>query len=764
VKISDLIPTWLRASAPSTPPSTQQPNALELTAEVNITAAAPGSEGQPAKRPSFMIAGYTGAPMNVEGFYYPVIVDLSGLRASGKTLPILRDHDRNRVVGQANDIAISAKGVNVGGIITGDSGDAADVVAHAKNGFKWQASIGASIHRREFLEAGKTATVNGRQVSGPLIIARDATLKEISFTAIGADGQTSASVAASANTAQTQENDAMTFEQWLTAKGFDPATLTDAQRTSLKAMYDAPGTPGTPGTPGSPGNSSQGGGTTTAQREGSGGAPTQPAGNQNVNASGGRTGASAPGADDPDLVASYRQQLAAESTRVSEIRQICAQFRNPTVKTDGGSDEPLEARAIREGWDRDKTELHAMRMSRASSPGAIVPGVPPAQLGRVLEASLSMGSGIAEDRVAASLPAGEREQVMNLAASSTYRHAGLHMLMDMCIRAAGMHYAGDRKSNDFIRAAYEADQVLRAASGFSTISLTGILSNLANKVLLNAFTAVESVVPQIAADVTATDFKQFKMFRLTGKGEFTEVGSDGELKHVGLQEADYANQVKTVGALLTLTRVMQINDDLSAFNQVNAVIGRMAGINLQKTVFKLWLSNPGSFWHDDNGNYVEGADTALSIEALTAVVAKFWELKDDNGDPISVPPAKLLVSPALKVTADTIYSSTTVNETTTANKPKPTDNPHKGLYKPVVAPWLSPNFNLPGASNKAWWLMADPGVLAAIQVAYLRGRKVPTIESADTDFKTLGTQFRGYFDFGVAMHEKRAGVKSKGEA
>lgn len=41
---------------------------------------------------------------------------------------------------------------------------------------------------------------------------------------------------------------------------------------------------------------------------------------------------------------------------------------------------------------------------------------------------------------------------------------------------------------------------------------------------------------------------------------------------------------------------------------------------------------------------------------------------------------------------------------------------------------------------------------------------VATIESGDADFNQLGMQWRGYFDFGVAMQDSRAAVKSKGEA
>src|SRR5690606_20733629 len=134
---------------------------------VEFTAAA--GEG---KRPTFSIVGYTGISMAVEGFYYPVILDMSGLKAASQTIPALRGHDPNRIVGQTDSVQVTSEATFTG-TITNDGSDAKEVTENAKNGFKWQASVGASIERREFLESGKTTTVNGRQVSGPMIIVRE---------------------------------------------------------------------------------------------------------------------------------------------------------------------------------------------------------------------------------------------------------------------------------------------------------------------------------------------------------------------------------------------------------------------------------------------------------------------------------------------------------------------------------------------------------------------------------------------------------------
>ena len=63
---------------------------------------------------------------------------------------------------------------------------------------------------------------------------------------------------------------------------------------------------------------------------------------------------------------------------------------------------------------------------------------------------------------------------------------------------------------------------------------------------------------------------------------------------------------------------------------------------------------------------------------------------------------------------------------------------------------------------RAWYLAADPQDLGVIQVAFLHGQDVPTIEHAQADFSTLGIQMRGFDDFGVAKQDPRGAVKMMG--
>ncbi len=101
-----------------------------------------------------------------------------------------------------------------------------------------------------------------------------------------------------------------------------------------------------------------------------------------------------------------------------------------------------------------------------------------------------------------------------------------------------------------------------------------------------------------------------------------------------------------------------------------------------------------------------------------------------------------------------------IRDNSAANK-YPTFNIHQGKYRLEMSRFLD-NPKIPGGSAKAWYLLAEPADLAAIEVVFLNGQESPTIESTDADFSTLGIQLRGYHDFGVAKQDPRAAVKAAG--
>jgi len=712
--------------------SNKQPEYLSFRCPLTIEAA----DDAEKKMPRFRMVAYTGGVMRITGFPHPVVVDLEGLAIERQDIPVRLDHNARQGVGHTQRVVIENGQVVAEGLVSRDTSWARDVAKSAVNGFPWQASIGASVVDAQFIPNGQEVTVNGRTFQGPLHVVRQAVLKEISFVDSGADAQTSARIAAQDNLQHTpsQEQTSMTATDTPapgspgtprateTTATTDAATPTDAAGTTTVTepvpTDDDPKVP-EPQTPAS-----------TAKQSAARATPTT------VNASANAPANNDDGPDDNPVV-QMRQQIAAETRRIEAIRKVCA-----------GKYPDIEAKAIEEGWDETRTELHVLRASRPKIPPSTAGSRPEPTSPQVFEAVAMMASGLPNSRVEAMFA----EPVLE--AADKLRGMGIQ---EFCELAYGQQLPRFRR---------DAAGWLQAA--FSTTTLPGVLSNIANKMLLEGYNYIEDAWRRVAKIASVNDFKEHSRYRMTGAFKFEPVSADGELKHGKLDEQKFGQKADTHGIMFALTRQMIINDDLGAFTDIPRQIGMGAAESIADAVWSLWLRNPvqadgKAFFHADHGNYAEGADTALSVDGLTDAEIQFSQQTKPNGRPLGMPANILLVPTALKVAAEMLMKSTQLNETTTANKPKPSTNPHVGKFDVVSSVYLS-NVSFNGASSKAWYLLADPNRLPAIEVAFLNGVDRPTVEKTDADFNTLGIQFRGYIDCGVREQDHRGALKMKGEA
>ncbi|QNN25127.1 hypothetical protein HED60_23560 [Planctomycetales bacterium ZRK34] len=688
--------------------SSNQPDYLSFRCPLTVEAA----DDSEKKMPRFRMVAYTGGVMRITGFPHPVVVDLEGLAIERQDIPVRLDHNPRQGVGHTQRVLVENGQVIAEGLVSRDTSWARDVAKSGVNGFPWQASIGAAVVDAEFVPNGQRITVNGRTFDGPLHVVRKAILKEISFVDSGADTATSARIAATNKESQTMDATA-------------PATATESNAEQEVAQNNA-------APEANAGNDAQSPKSESAQE-----ATPQPSKTPATAPPPGTVNASASdnsgGGGDP--VSDMRRRMAAETRRVEAIRKVCA-----------GKHPDLEAKAIEEGWDESRTELHVLRASRPQVPA--VASQPRNTSPQVFEAVAMMASGFPNSRIE-----GVYDEPI-LEAADKLRGVGIQ---EFCELASGQRLPRFRR---------DASGWLQAA--FSTTSLPGILSNIANKMLLEGYNYVEDAWRNIAKIASVNDFKEHTRYRMTGSFQFQQVGPDGELKHGQLGEQTFRQKADTHGIMFALTRQMIINDDMGAFTDIPRQIGMGAAEAIADAVWGLWLSNPvqsdgKAFFHADHKNYLAGADTALTVDGLTDAEVTFGKQVKPNGKPLGIRASKLLVPTALKVPAEMLMKSVNLNETTTANKGKPNTNPHVGKFDVVSSVYLS-NPSFTGASDKAWYLLADPNRLPAVEVAFLNGVDRPTVEKTDADFDRLGVMFRGYIDFGVKEQDHRGALKMKGEA
>jgi hypothetical protein len=729
----DTLPARIAAEADATP--------ADLVIDggtCTIEAAGNGQAGEPGV-PRFSMVAYTGGLIELGNWDKPVVVDLAGLNIAAQTRPIRLHHDAGRGVGHTERIAVEGTPPQLvaTGLISRNSAAADEVVKSARSGFPWQASIGAQPTRVESVRAGQTVTVNGRPFTGPLYVVRAAVLKEISFVDLGGDDQTSTAITAQANSHPLHESDpTMDFKQWLQANGFDHDQLSDAQRAMLKAQYDATRSA----------SASAEGGNPPVTDSASGASPSD-GGNRNqppVQASQDGTSSIDEVIAEAERENQRQQAITAAAERVLTER--------PGLAVEVGR---LAKSSIEAGSSPQQFELDVLRLGRSAPNGFVRRDH--ARNGRVVEAALCLAGGLDDiDK--------QFDQQTLEAADDQYGQGGLGLTEALLIHAQANGYTGHGTSNlrGMLQAAFTPGSPgLQASggSGFSSISIAGILSNVANKFLRRGFDAVEAEWSKIASVSSVRDFKERVSYSLTGGFEYEQVGPDGELKHATAGEEKYTNQADTYGKLFALTRRDLINDDLGALTQVPRRLGRGAALKLNKVFWGTFLGN-SAFFTAARNNLLTGAATAFDIDAITAAETAFLNLTDPDGNPMGTMPAILVVPTALKTPADVAMTSMEVHGST---KKTASANPHRGKFRTVSSVYLS-NATLTSNSALAWYLLADPNDVPVIDVAFLNGRRQPTVETADADFNVLGINMRGYHDFGVALQEFRGGVKMLGES
>lgn len=709
---------------------------IQVEGTGSIQIAAVGEDGGP---PKFAMNAYTGAAMRPNGWRRsePLILDLAGIAfPKNGRIPIHRDHDTSKVVGHSESISVDG-GLQIRGLVSGANSHANEVVGTSKNGFPWQSSVGAELTSEpEFVDAGKNIRVNGRIVAGPVYVARNTKLKEVSFVSLGADDSTSA-VAANDNRKGSEMEKALA--EFVKASGFDPETLSAEQIKYFEAQHKAK---------------------LEADKEKGSESKTK----ADEIAAKSVVDESRQGDDVGDAAKAIEAQAAEAFKRVASIQAKM------------GDHPELAAKAIEERWSDDKMDLELLRASRSRGPGVAIHSHVAEYGGEHVECAMAAGAGVSEDAFDSKVV----EHTKKLQASGHLpRHCGLQFLFHDILRAGGRSiHPSAVVDNGLITDAKRIDASLNsgqthsisASSGFSTLSLPGILSNLMNKRMLDAYSMQPSTFRRFARISSASDFKPSNKYRMYGLGDLEELGPTGEIKHTEFGEDAYQISVKTRARMIALTRVMIRNDDMDALMRIPTNFGEAGGRTLEKSVYQTLLAGITSGFfsvsasYDVNGYNPNRITGALSLAKIEEAETLFLEQQDRNGDPISIKPTMLLTGHKLKHHAEILLNKRSVvvaGDPTTGDQLRIADE-YTGQFAPFSSPYVGVKGGISGGTDTGWFLMGAPGSGALIDVAFLDGRQAPIIESDDTDFNTLGMQWRAYFDWGTALEDAHYAVFSNG--
>jgi len=365
-----------------------------------------------------------------------------------------------------------------------------------------------------------------------------------------------------------------------------------------------------------------------------------------------------------------------------------------------------QANAIRPGAQilRDEQETHAARLSTAFSASVLNPGGEP--------------------------PPEARE------------YAGLtfHGLMRELSAAAGVRNVHRMSASDL------ADRFLASGGEHTTGDFPGVLANSMNKVVRDLYGAIPQSWSPFCDVAEYDDFKTITAANVGAVPEAIEVPEGGEFTYGTIGEETETYAIKQRGRLLAISRQMLINDDTRALQRAVQSLANGAYMALRRAVFAVLTDNGNmadgtALFHANHANLGSAAAlSATTYGALRALLNKQTGPARTGATPAAqpLPPASqfaFIFGATREQVALELLGNRIVPTATGAVLPD--------LYRTSTIGVMDPMLD---TGNNPYYLARTD--MKPIEIAYLRGRRVPTVTSAE-EINHTGLKFRTLFDFGV---------------
>ncbi|HMC16034.1 MAG TPA: HK97 family phage prohead protease [Albitalea sp.] len=119
------------------------------------------------------------------------VIDISSTTLAQR-MPLLMEHSRSDMIGVVETNSTAGNRITVGGKLFSDMpGTSAERLALlAQRGGVFQMSIGLFGYTEEVYPAGHAVTVNGKAMTGPVVVLRNGKVREVSIVTLGADHNT----------------------------------------------------------------------------------------------------------------------------------------------------------------------------------------------------------------------------------------------------------------------------------------------------------------------------------------------------------------------------------------------------------------------------------------------------------------------------------------------------------------------------------------------------------------------------------------------
>jgi hypothetical protein len=323
----------------------------------------------------------------------------------------------------------------------------------------------------------------------------------------------------------------------------------------------------------------------------------------------------------------------------------------------------------------------------------------------------------------------------------------------------------------------------RLQEAMSTSDFPLLFGDIIDRSMLGRYNDWPAIWPKLAKRGTVKDFRTKRQFVMDGaEAILPQVPQGSEYPEASLTENKYDYSVQKYGRRVPFLWEAFINDDLDALRDTPERLARAARLSEERFGTELFVDSTGPdavFYSSGNANRITTGGAGLTVATLTAAMQSFWALKDADGNPIYTGGLRLVVPPALSVTALNIANATEIRAAAgggaaTGNDAITASNwTSQYMTEVVIDPWL-PVVDTSANKNTTWYLFADPQVgRPAMEMGFLRGHETPelflkspnatrigggAVGAEEGSFETDGIDYKVRHVFGGGLLDPKASV------
>lgn len=425
--------------------------------------------------------------------------------------------------------------------------------------------------------------------------------------------------------------------------------------------------------------------------------------------------------------------ITAERARVADISRVIAQSRG---RIPPGILEHLQDRAFQSGWSADtlRDALWEVMTGKGADLARQMPPPPP----RTPDPN---DPAVIRDAMAEAIA----RRGMHGYVPTTGRHAEFLDMRPTQMAAELLRLRGDpAPSRDPL---VIVERALTTSSDFPAV-----LSAAANKMLLAGYGPARPTYREV---FRRRDFRDFRPHRYLRAGDFPSLVAlqeGGEIQVGTLSESQEVALLSTFARRIRVTRQMLVNDDIGAFTDFAAMIGRRIADFENATAYALLNTANGDGPILATGNAAvfgtgaarankASAGSALDLASLAAGRAAIMRQRSLDGLPIVIGDRmRLLVGPNLELPARQLTVAVEADQVTR-------ENVFAGMIDPIVEPMIPAN---------RWYLLANAETAPVYVYGFLDGAAAPQVSTGPIQ-GVDAVEISVVFDFGVGAVDWRGG-------